>query len=922
MDNGFSKDDFRFTPACHCPIDETMHTAKVWKAAVKHCRQHLLAEAEAGQAEVIIPLGAEAASQVIGRSVKITKTRGLKSESRDLAQPVFPLLSPGLVVKYPQNGPIFQADMQSLARFVEAGFDEDASSAAITSEMEYVEVDDLEFLIEQQPEILSFDTENTGLRWYQPGQDVRNYKPNWHKGSFRFKPRFQILTMQFCIEPGKAYMLVWDHPERPIPEEKKPKLRNQLRRLLCNPDTMVIGQGNKYDNVALWMTEGIRYRISGDTLMLATLVDENSMERNLDVLTKRYVPELAGYADKFNRDVDKSRMWEVPLEDVLNYGCGDADAALRVYYALEEEVAQDEKLWAHYAHVTLPGLNAFAGMETRGLFVDQGETLAEFKEVMATSVEDLRVELLGQISRKLKQDVVAKYLAKSKQNTAEKALSLTRKEFLKEVLFTHPNGFRLTPRVFTKSTDKLKDLSLREPSTSAKDHLPYFFESCHFTEQLAEYVKDERLLGTSVIKFEENYVVGGKVRPVYHLHKTVTGRTSSDDPNGQNFPKRGARAKAYRKMFYAPEGWYVCENDLSQAELRIAACMSGDETMIDIYNSGGDIHRATAAIVMGVTPEEFGELPKDEQKVARQKAKAVNFGFLYGMWWRKFIGYAKTQYGVEFTEAEAQRVRKGFFAKYKRLEGWHNRMKSFAQKHRYVRSFSGRIRHLPMIDSSEEYIQQEAGRQAINSPVQEFGSSLGVMALGRMNEELDPEYIQIVGFVHDALIYYVRKEHVEWGMKTVKQYMESNPLQDWFGLRLQVPIIADVGFGENLGSVIEVGDFGEFKIDEPFDFDCIRDKKTGELLIDVPPQEIPPNNGRLTRSVYTLPTDLEDEDVAPVRKVRPRLLRVSLSTEAARRIERSQKQTLINERNFKAKLAEERKVRANYIRRVRPVTTG
>ena len=152
---------------------------------------------------------------------------------------------------------------------------------------------------------------------------------------------------------------------------------------------------------------------------------------------------------------------------------------------------------------------------------------------------------------------------------------------------------------------------------------------------------------------------------------------------------------------------------------------------------------ATALIVMGVTMETFKKLSKQEQKDARTKAKAVNFGFLYGMSWRKFIAYAKTQYGVEFTEREAQRIRVAFFEKYPMLQKWHAAMRAFAKEHMQVRSYSGRIRHLPQIASADEGIRAEAERQAINSPVQEFGSSLGVMALGRMEAELDPQSLQI-----------------------------------------------------------------------------------------------------------------------------------------------------------------------------------
>lgn len=851
---GFEREDFRIMANCNCPYNPDHYQTKVKTAIHKHCRAHLVEEIEYLQPEVIIPLGADAATAALNRKVKITKVRGLPNTSDEFNLPVFPLMSPMLVTRYPQNQPIFDADIASFGRFVNSGFD--AAASTTVEHGSYTFVDDLQFLIDLDPELLSFDTEATGLRWYQRGVDVRTYKPEIHKGNPAFKPRFQILTMQFTTQAGEAFVLPWDHPERPIPESMKPKLRNQLRKLLCKPERIVLGQNPKFDAVALWMTEGIRFRIGGDTLMLAAELDENATEKNLDILTKIHAPEMAGYADSFNATYDKSRMWEVPIDAIRGYGGGDTDAAMRVYLVQEEMAAADDGIWAHYTNVVLPGLNALAGLECRGMHIDSDNELAKFQAFMEVEVARQYQSLLSQVPRTIKREHLTN--PKLKDKAPQDILSFGRSAFVKDLLFTHKDGFRLTPKVFTKGTANLPDPKMREPSISSKDHLPYFFDSCEFTMELAEYVKDSRLLTTSVVGFKNKYVVENMVRPTYSLAKAVTGRTNSEDPNGQNYPKRSKKAKAYRKMFKAPEGCYVIEVDLSQAELRVAACMANDPVMIKIYQDGGDIHKTTAAIVMGLSDAAFELLDSTIKKDARQKAKAVNFGFIFGMGWRKFIVYAKTQYNVVFSEDEAKRVREGFFRKYHRLSPWHQAVRDFAMRHKFVRSFSGRVRHLPMVDSAEEWIQQEATRQGINSPVQGFSSDLGIMALGRMDEEVDPKYLEVVGFVHDAIIAYVRKEYLDWGMKTLKGYMQSNPIEEWFGVRLQVPIVADCSFGVTLGDIIEVE---HFSLDAPYDYTTLVDKE-GNSLISVPPQKIPPNNGRLTRSQYTLPSDLESEERA------------------------------------------------------------
>jgi DNA polymerase I-like protein with 3'-5' exonuclease and polymerase domains len=219
----------------------------------------------------------------------------------------------------------------------------------------------------------------------------------------------------------------------------------------------------------------------------------------------------------------------------------------------------------------------------------------------------------------------------------------------------------------------------------------------------------------------------------------------------------------------------------------------------------------------------------------RFQAKAINFGFIYGMGWRKFVGYAKTQYGVDFTDQEAQETRTAFFETYPALPGWHAMTRRYVREHGFVRSYSGRVRHLPMVWSSDEAIAQEAERQAINSPVQEFASSLGIMSMGRIDQEVDSRCLAITGFVHDALYALVPLEYVEWGAKTLKYYMESNPLDEWFDLRLRLPIVADVGFGLNGGTTHEMKGLA---LDEEYDFSRIKD-----LGFDLPRQRVPENNG-------------------------------------------------------------------------------
>lgn len=1138
---GFDKEDFLFVPQIRCVFDPDTLPSKTKALIQKQCRAHLLDTIKEHRPDVIIPLGAEPSKQVHGRAVKITKVRGQAEYSAEHDSVVIPMLHPGYVAMYPQHYSVFKADCNTFARVVDNDLDIEAASNINTED--YHIITDLQFLIDMEPSLLFFDTETTGLEFFHKGPDnVRDYDPNIHGRDF--DPSAAILTMQFCVKPGTAYMLVFDHPEKPISLRNKAKIKKQLVQLFGRKKTRVIGQNcvtpdtevltpegwiniaeydgqeimqwcpdtdrlsfvtpseyhvhdysgtmhewdshmfsgcftpnhkmfvstvsdrntfstkhaavvgsvntkdtyvplsgryssdhilgvsagearlleairadgsisngslrfhfsktrkierittlldslglsfaSKYsaktgttqiyvhrcptlrkltcllgtdktygpwvidlpvesktallDEVQFWdatpntgenagarlyttdqptaywlqilahttnyrftysakagststlctgtlnrvataripgkstkvtydgkvycftvptgafmmrrdgkvsitgnskfdanfvfETLGIRYEIGGDTLMLAALLDENMISKGQDVLVKHYVAEKAGYADTFNATYDKSRMWEVPLDAMIRYGCGDVDTGFMLYKVLIKKLLEDTLLTAQYRYVSLPGINTFADIEVNGIEVDD-DALQAFQAIMEESVADQYRSLIAQVPRSIRKKHI------------DKGLAFSRPAFLLDILFEHRDGFRLRPKVFTKSTEKLQS-DMRVPSVSTKDHLPYFFEECPFTEELATYIKDERLLTTSVKGFNKKYIHDGLVRPTYALWVTVTGRSSSENPNGQNFPKRGPNAKAYRRIFIAPRGWVVIEADLSQAELRIAADMANEQTMLRIYREGGDIHKSTALIVMGVSLEEFLTLPKDEQKAARQKAKAVNFGFVYGMGWRKFIGYAKTQYGVEFSEQEAQRIREAFFSLYSGLTRWHEAMRAWAREHGYVRSYSGRIRHLPMIYSDDEGVQQEAGRQAINSPVQNFASDLGVIAISRMRKAIDPAYLKPIAFVHDAIYCYAREEYAMWGAETIKYYMESNPLEVMFNRRMKVPIVADVSVGRNFGDTYELEGFTSA---DEFDVGTLwnEDEKSGILL---PKQIAPYKNGARQQHIY------------------------------------------------------------------------
>jgi DNA polymerase I-like protein with 3'-5' exonuclease and polymerase domains len=187
-------------------------------------------------------------------------------------------------------------------------------------------------------------------------------------------------------------------------------------------------------------------------------------------------------------------------------------------------------------------------------------------------------------------------------------------------------------------------------------------------------------------------------------------------------------------------------------------------------------------------------------KEERKKGKAINFGFIYGMWWKKFKDYARDNYGVVFTDKECENIRKAFFRLYNGLPDWHKRKKRFANQHGYVISFCGRKRRLPdaMIrpkNKHEEMRKQEAERQAINSPIQSMASDWTLAAAVELHDELPTSYFRIVGSVHDAILMGVRKDKLSIVLPRIKQAMEQPKIMKRLGVSMSVPILSEIEIG-------------------------------------------------------------------------------------------------------------------------------
>lgn len=299
---------------------------------------------------------------------------------------------------------------------------------------------------------------------------------------------------------------------------------------------------------------------------------------------------------------------------------------------------------------------------------------------------------------------------------------------------------------------------------------------------ILEYKAANTLNKMFLHRWKDDLAPDGRIHPTFNLTNVVSGRTSCTDPNLQQVP----RTKDVRGIFTAPPGKLFFEADYSQLELRIAAHYANEPTMLKIYREGGDIHTQTAKLMTS------GREPTKEE---RNKAKAINFGFLYGMQAKKFVEYAFNSYGVLFTKQEAEHVRELYFAKYARLLPWHNEQEQLCELQGGVFNLFGRFRKLPLIYSENKWERASAARRAINTPVQGTGSDLLISAATQINRELSPYGLKIVGTVHDSILGEFYEKDKDWIVPEIRRIMLHPHNMDVFGVKLNVPLDCDIGVG-------------------------------------------------------------------------------------------------------------------------------
>ena len=552
-------------------------------------------------------------------------------------------------------------------------------------------------------------------------------------GLDREDPAFEVNALQIGLPSGRNFVIPFMVRQSPWNKKFQRMFLEQLIDLSHNKE--IIFQNAKFDQLNLRKKYGVQFYSKFDTMLAHHLLDENS-PHGLDAMA---MSEL----DAPNWDIDlNTKLGLGDLEKFYKYGCYDVFYTLQLRNIFRARLLKQPGLRRLFYKLVMPVARVFEDIEEVGLFINL-ERLAEVEKELTTK----RDALLAKLNK----------VAEINWQSPAQIGDLFFNQLKMPVLERTPTG--------APSTAESTLLRLEHP----------------VAKTLMEHRGVEKNLSTYVLGWRE-LMHGDRLFLSTKLHGTVTGRYAS---RLHQVP----RDPLIRSIIDAPPGWVLVVADYSQIELRLVAMVSGDQRMRMIFQTGGDIHAATASEILGKDPL---KLTKEERKMG----KPVNFGFIYGMWWKKFRIYARDNYGVEFTDRESEKYRERFFEIYSAVPDWHKRMKRTASMFAEVISLSGRIRHLPGVNSTDKKVRDEAERQGINSPIQGFGSGdLKAMAMVEIHETFDQEVLRIKGEVHDSILFEIREDFVQEAIPRIKKIMESPKLLKDFKINMTVPLVADFEIG-------------------------------------------------------------------------------------------------------------------------------
>ena len=557
----------------------------------------------------------------------------------------------------------------------------------------------------------------------------------------------EIVGVSFAVEAGTAAYVPLAHDYPGAPEQlSRDEVLAQLKPILEDESKGKLGQHLKYDANVL-MNHGITLRgIREDTMLESYVLDATGSRHDLDTLALKYLGQRTiHFEDIAGKGAKQITFNQVPVEQAAPYAAEDAEVTLRLHAVLSARLEVEPSLQQLYRELEVPLVPVLSRIERNGTLVSRDQLAAQSTE-------------LGQ--RMLALEAKAHELAGGPFN-------LGSPKQLGEILFNRLElpVLKKTPKGAPSTAEEvLAELALDYPLPAV----------------LMEYRSLSKLKSTYTDKLPGMIdPKTGRVHTSYHQAVTATGRLSSSDPNLQNIPIRTEEGRRIRQAFIAAPGCKIVAADYSQIELRIMAHLSQDPGLLAAFAEGLDVHSATAAEVFAVDIE---QVSVDQ----RRKAKAINFGLIYGM---SAFGLAK-QLGIG--RHEAQQYIDVYFARYPGVADYMARTRALAHEKGYVETLKGRRLYLPEINARNRQRQQAAERTAINAPMQGTAADLIKLAMLAVDAWIHSSGVdaRLMMQVHDELVFEVADDAVAGLSEKVAALMSDI---GW----LDVPLVVEVGTGDN-----------------------------------------------------------------------------------------------------------------------------
>ena len=551
----------------------------------------------------------------------------------------------------------------------------------------------------------------------------------------------ELVGIAFSWEAGKGFYLPFSDNK-----EEAQQLIEELRPFFENEDIQKVGQNLKYDIKVLHKYD-IEVRGPLFDTMLAHYLINPDMRHNMDVLAETYlnyspvsIETLIGKKGK-----NQKSMRDVPLEDQTEYAVEDADITLQLKEHFEKELgdANTQKL---FDDIEIPLLRVLAAMELEGINLDKA--------------------FLNNLAEDLNNDIAT--LEASIYKEAGEEFNIGSPKQLGEILFDK-----------LKLVEKPKKTRTGQYST-AEDVLSYLAADHTIIQNVLDYRGLAKLKSTYVDALPEQVEEDGRVHTDYMQTVAATGRLSSNNPNLQNIPIRTERGRQVRKAFVPKnEDYVLLAADYSQIELRIIAALSEEDTMIEAFKNGEDIHASTAAKVFNVP---INEVTREQ----RSNAKTVNFGIIYGV---SAFGLSNQ---TDLTRSESKDLIDTYYKTYPKLRNYMSNLVDDAREDGYVSTVLGRRRYLKDINSSNGVVRGAAERNAVNAPIQGSAADIIKVAMINIHKKLAEGNFKtkMLLQVHDELVFDVPKNELEDIKTLVKTEMES-------AYTLNVPLDVEVGVGND-----------------------------------------------------------------------------------------------------------------------------